>query len=74
MINAGVIEQYWYVWEGGGKGGVKLIIMYSTCLLFLWINGWKNRWVGLVGIWKGRQARSQATVRGREGASLGRYV
>lgn len=35
MINAGVIEQYWYVWEGGGKGGVKLIIMYkySTCVL-----------------------------------------
>ncbi len=33
MINAGVIEQYWYVWDGGGKGGVKLIIMYSTCVL-----------------------------------------
>lgn len=56
MINAGVIEQYWYVWEGGGKGGVKLIIMYSVVfwepkesILFLWINGWKNRWVGLVG-------------------------
>lgn len=78
MINAGVIEQYWYVWVGGGKGGSKI----NYHVQYLCSGSPKKAYcsygsmVGKIGGSRDMDdklgsARSQATVRGRVGRHWG---